>query len=110
MVDVNAHIRSVVLAAQEAGGKTTVVHARIVIGVSTTSTRLVLAEAVALGFLTVTKAFHADAVYQVTGKPLSDLVEEGKPLLARFEELLQVWGIPMLAPEGSPGRVHLAFS
>jgi hypothetical protein len=109
-MDMNANIRQLILATKESGGKTTVSQARSVVGCGTTTARYVLSEALELGFLTVKKSFHEESVFEVTDKPLSDLVDERKPLVARFEELLAAWNIPMLAPEGWRGRIHLAFS
>ena len=74
-----------------------------------TSARKVLNRAVELEFMTVTKRVPQESIYKLTGKPLSELQEESYCLVARFEELLTAWGIPMAAPNGQPGRVHQRF-
>lgn len=104
------HVRAILFFARQIGGKVTMVQIRGALGMSTTLTRNTLAEAVELGFLTVEKFAQSEAIYTDTGKPLAELKEGEQGLIARFEELLAVWGIPMSAPPAQRGRVHIAFS
>ncbi len=102
-------IRLAIEVAERRRGSITASQCFAELGGCITSARKVLNRAVELEFMTVTKRVPQESIYKLTGKPLSELQEESYCLVARFEELLTAWGIPMAAPNGQPGRVHQRF-
>lgn len=105
----NDHIRAIVHFVIQAETRVTTSRAAQAIGMNLSCTREALAEAVELGFLTSTKEFQREAVFAYTGKSLEELEDPSTGLLAKFEELLSAWGIPLTAPAGWKGRVHQRF-
>lgn len=102
-------IRQAIEVARMRGGRITVSQCFAEMGGCVSGARNVLNRAVELEFMTVTKCARVESVYRLTDKPLSELQEPSPGLIARFEELLSVWGIPLNAPAGWKGRVHQRF-